>query len=123
MEPSHLDTTFLEIKPSPIHGLGVFAKQKILKDTKLSKFIGERYTYKEFADKYGKDRSYCYMARRGNYILCAKEKRNLITYINESLTPNVFLYRFKLIANRDIEQGEELFLHYNKIYPRNYELN
>jgi SET domain-containing protein len=123
MDPSHLNTTFLEIKPSPIHGLGVFAKQTIPKGTKLGTYTGDKYSLKEFKEKYGKDISYCYVARRANYILCAKEKRNIMTYINESLTPNVFLYRFKLIANRDIEQGEELFLHYAKDYPRNYELN
>lgn len=123
MEPSHLNTTFLEIKPSQIHGLGVFAKQSIPKGTTLGIYTGDKYTLKEFKEKYGKDISHSYVARRANYIICAKEKRNIMTYINERLEPNVILKRLTLIADKDIQQGEELFLRYAKDYPRNYELN
>jgi SET domain-containing protein len=119
MEPIHKS---LEIKESPIHGLGVFAKEDIPINTRLAIFTGDRYSYKDFYAKYGNDRSYCYIARRGNYILCAKEKRNVITYINEAKEPNVFLYRFKLRTIRDIKKGEELFLRYFEKYPRDYEL-
>ncbi len=112
----------LEIKESPIHGLGVFAKGFIAENTRLGKFQGIKYTLKEFKEKYGNDISYCYVARRGNYILCAKENRNVMTYINESLIPNVRLYRFFLRANRDIQPGEELFLYYGDKYPREYQL-
>ena len=120
---SHLEIhSSLEIKSSPIHGLGVFAKEFIAKGTKLGEYTGDRYTLKEFKEKYGKDISYCYVARRANFILCAKEKRNVMTYINESLTPNVFLKRFILIADSDIQQGQELFLQYAKDYPRDYDL-
>jgi len=68
----------LEIKSSPIHGLGVFATQKLLPTMKLAEYTGDKYTLKEFKEKYGKDITYCYVARRANYILCAKEKRNII---------------------------------------------
>ena len=123
MDPSQLETSYLVIKESPVHGLGVFAKQTIPKGTKLGTYTGDKYSLKEFKEKYGKDISYCYVARRANYILCAKEKRNIMTYINERLHPNVILKRFILIADKDIQQGEELFLNYAKDYPRNYELN
>ena len=123
MDPSQLETSYLVIKESPVHGLGVFAKQTIPKGTKLGTYTGDKYSLKEFKEKYGKDISYCYVARRAHYILCAKEKRNIMTYINERLHPNVILKRFILIADKDIQQGEELFLNYAKDYPRNYELN
>ena len=112
----------LEIKESPIHGLGVFAKAFIPENTRLGKFEGVKYSLKEFKEKYGTDTSYCYVARRANYILSAKENRNVMTYINESLTPNVRLYRFFLRSYRDIQPGEELFLYYGDTYVRNYQL-
>ena len=112
----------LELKQSPIHGLGIFAKQTIPKNTKLGRYTGDHYTLKEFKAKYGKDISHCYVSRRTNLIICAKEKRNFMTYINESKDPNVFLKSFVLITHRVINEGEELFLHYADDYPRDYKL-
>ena len=112
----------LEIKSSPIHGLGVFATQKLLPTMKLAEYTGDKYTLKEFKEKYGKDITYCYVARRANYILCAKEKRNIITYVNESKNPNCYIVRKILKPLRIIEPGEELFLQYAKDYPRDYKL-
>ena len=112
----------LEIKESPIHGLGVFATQRLTPTMKLAEYTGDRYTLKQFKEKYGKDISYCYVARRANYILCAKENRNIITYVNESKTPNVYIKQKVLRPYRIIEPGEELFLQYAKDYPRDYSL-
>lgn len=112
----------LELKPSPIHGLGIFAKEPIPCRKRLGEFTGIKYSRREFKARYNNDYSYCYCAKRANYILSAKEERNFITYINESKTPNVEIVKRKLIALRDIQQGEELFLLYDKLYPRDYEL-
>ena len=112
----------LEIKESPIHGLGVFATERLTPNMKLAEYTGDRYTLKEFKAKYGKNISYCYVARRANYILCAKEKRNIITFVNESITPNTYIKRKILYPLRVIEKGEELFLRYADDYPRDYEL-
>jgi SET domain-containing protein len=106
-----------------VDGIGVFAHQRIVKGTCLGPFIGEPMTHKEFKEKYGKDRRYCYWVQFGwMKILVAKEKRNWITYVNESKEPNVFLKRYSCYANRTIEEGEELFLYYGKHYPRDYKL-
>jgi len=112
----------LTIQPSPIHGLGVFATQQLKPKMTLAEYTGDRYTLREFKEKYGKDIQHCYVARRANFILCAKENRNIITYINESKTPNVEIKSKILRPLRVIEEGEELFLHYAKDYPRDYEL-
>ena len=112
----------LEIKPSPVHGLGVFAKEPIRSRKRLGEFTGVKYSRREFKAKYNNDYSYCYCAKRANYILSAKEQRNFMTYINESRTPNVEIVKRKLIALRDIQPGEELFLSYDRDYPRDYEL-
>jgi SET domain-containing protein len=113
----------LEMKPSNVHGIGVFACQKIVKGTCLGPFIGEPMTHKEFKEKYGKNRRYCYWVPFGwMKILVAKEKRNWITYVNEHKEPNVHLKKYNCYACKDIEAGEELFLYYGRVYPRDYTL-
>jgi len=111
----------LEIHTSPVDGLGVFAKQSILKNTALGDYTGLKISREDFLQKYGKDYTYCYIcALPWIPVVCAKEDRNFITFINESKEPNVFLKRYKLYAGRDISSGEELFLRYPRIYNRTY---
>ena len=116
----------VEIKPSPLHEKGVFATQDIPAHSCLGSFTGMEYSLKDFKEKYGKDIRYCYQLGRLNKIICAKEQRNFITYINESEKPNCYLKRRSCWTARDIKKGEELFLSYNKKgmikYPRDYEL-
>ena len=45
----------LEVRSSPIEGLGVFTTEKILKGTKLVEYTGIEMSYKDFIQKYGKD--------------------------------------------------------------------
>ena len=113
----------IELKPSPIHGLGIFAKRNFRKGEKIGEYVGERYTLREFKEKYGKDIQYCYVARRANYVICAKENRNWLTYCNESLNPNLKLKERFAYATRLVSAGEELFLQYAKDYSRDYSLN
>lgn len=108
----------LEIRPSPIHGLGVFATKNLPDHRRLGEYTGVRYSLADFKAKYGSDTRHCYIARRANYILCSKESRNFITYINESNEPNVYLNRRRLYASRPIAAGEELLLQYPKTYFR-----
>lgn len=112
----------LEIKQSPIHGQGVFAKQDIPARKTLGEYTGTRYTLREFKEKYGTNTEHCYVARRYNYILCAKEERNWITFINESKEPNCRIFAHKLITLTNIKEGQELFLLYPSSYPRQYQL-
>ena len=113
----------LELKPSPIHGLGIFATRPILYGEFLGDFVGEAMTKAEFKARYGNDIRYTYWTEQ-NFpnvrVYCAKEKRNFITYINESTEPNVFLKKRKLYTMRDIALGDELFLRYNNKYKRDY---
>jgi SET domain-containing protein len=111
----------LEIKESSINGLGVFAKEDIPKGTCLGTYTGIQYTRADFIKKYGKDFRYCYSTQfPWNPIICAKENRHFMTYLNESSEPNVFLKSYKLYANRDIVCEEELTLKYPKQYNRSY---
>ena len=115
-----------KIQPSQIHGLGVFATKDIPKGTKISYFEGIEMTYKEFWAKYGKDYRYCYKRLPWLPLIVAKEKRNLITYVNdayfgqEGLHHNCILKSRYLIALEDIPKGQELLLKY---FPNYFEKN
>lgn len=111
----------VEIKMSAIDGLGVFATETIPAGTCLGTYTGVSYTRKEFLEKYGKDYRYCYFTNFSWLpIVCAKEERHFMTYINEGETPNVELKRYKLYALKDIVQGEELLLKYPTTYKRTW---
>ena len=112
----------VEIRESPIHGLGLFATQRIKRNKKIGKYEGVKYTLREFKEKYGEDTQYCYVARRQNYVISSKDNRNFATYINESKNPNVKMERSHIVAVRDIEEGEELFFLYPPTYKRDYTL-
>jgi hypothetical protein len=115
----------LELRPSPVHGLGIFAKNNISINQYLGDYIGTPMTKKEFKEKYGNDISYTYWTNhnfKNTLVYCAKEKRNFITFINESKNPNVILKKRKLYSIVALSSGQELFLKYDSTYPRNYVL-
>lgn len=118
-------------KQSPIHGFGLFAKKAIRKGQSIGRYEGVLINDAEFKEQYGDDTRFCYRFASRVYpywrgYIVGKEEPYLSTnashYCNESLNPNVRLLRCKLVAIRDIEEGEELFLRYPANYPRDYEL-
>lgn len=111
-----------EIKPSSLHGLGVFAKVEIPKGTVLGEYRGDRYTLREFKEKYGTDYQYCYVARRENLVICCKERRNWISYMNEKRFPNCKVTGNVCRTVKPVSVGEELCLLYPVDYPRDYSL-
>lgn len=111
----------LELKESPVHGLGIFATVNIKKGSYLGEFIGEFMKHPEFKMKYGNDIRYCYLKRRTWEYRVAKEERNFITYMNcNRKNPNVILKNWCAYALQDIAIGDELFLNYGKDYPYDF---
>jgi hypothetical protein len=110
----------LEWKESPVAGMGIFATRDFPSDYFFGLFKGVEYSLREFKERYGKDVRHCYQLTRQNKILCAKETRNWITYLNESMTPNLVLKKKGAWSARAIKTGEELFLKYPNNYPRDY---
>ena len=112
------------IKESSIHGLGVFSLTLIPKNKRISDYIGEEMTLKEFTERFGnyKDNSLnTYRMKRINKIIVAKNyPENIVNYINESKEPNIILKKRGLYSLREIQEGEELFLKYPDDYYRNY---
>lgn len=115
----------LELKTSPIHGLGIFATEDIPRGKCLGEFLGDYMRHSEFKSKYGNDTRYCYVKRRTWEYRVAKEKRNFITFMNDgvykSKTPfhNVILTNWHAYAVCDIKKGDELLLNYGKYYKWN----
>jgi SET domain-containing protein len=104
----------LEIKESPIHGLGVFTKNDILEKTLIGYWVGVKYANRAaYEAVHGKDYRYTYYSPfPWNPVYSCRENRNFISYINHSDTANVYLKRYKLYAKTSIPAGQELLLTY-----------
>jgi len=121
-----IDNELVTIKKSKIEGLGVFAKEDILKGAKIADYYGKEMKWKTFKNKYGEYKSnslHTYPMRRIWKILVAKEEpyksKNITNYINEVRgKSNCELKLRALYAKKDIKKGQELLLDYPKDYNR-----
>ena len=118
--------TYVMIKPSPLHGIGVFAIRDIPKGTKdiFSKGIGEwiRVSKEEVnaLPQHSKDliENHC-LFDEGNYFIpdYGFKLVDLVIYLNHSDIPNVISIndgeQFEAIV--DIKCGEELLVDYGTI--------
>lgn len=114
----------LEIRESPIEGLGLFTTRAIRKGQRLGEYTGTEMPYRDFKSQYGTDFQHTYIKKRPYkpwVVRVAKgENRNYMTYINDGVygqtvpKVNVYLKSWFLYASCDIEPGEELLLEYMK---------
>ena len=120
------ESTYVMIKASPVHGIGVFAIKDIPKGTQdiFSQGIGEWIEVsKEEVDalpKHSRDlvENHCLFDEKNYFVPDYGFKLvDLVIYLNHSDVPNVMSIndgeRFEAI--RDITVGEELFLDYGTI--------
>lgn len=120
------ESTYVMIKASPVHGIGVFAIRDIPKGTQdiFSQGVGEWIEVsKEEVDalpKHSRDlvENHCLFDDKSYFIPDYGFKLvDLVIYLNHSDTPNVVSIndgeRFEAI--RDIVCGEELFVDYGTI--------
>jgi SET domain-containing protein len=118
--------TYVMIKPSPLHGIGVFAIRDIPKGTRdlFSQGVGEwiKLTIAEVEalPKHSRDlvENHCLFDEDHYYVPDYGFKLvDLVVYLNHSDTPNVISINegefFEAI--RDITAGEELLLDYGTI--------
>jgi hypothetical protein len=118
-------SSLVEVKPSPVHGRGVFALQDMKKGTRLCDYKGTEIHITDYCTKYGKDRRYSYSMRPIHKLIDGKNHitENPSHYMNESLTPQVKAYNRGFILCCDVKCGDELFLKYPERYPRDYTLH
>ncbi len=120
------ETTYVMIKASPVHGIGVFAIKDIPKGTQdiFSQGIGEWIEVSkeevEALPKHSRDlvENHCLFDEKNYFVPDYGFKLvDLVIYLNHSDVPNVMSIndgeRFEAI--RDITVGEELFLDYGTI--------
>jgi len=119
-------STYVMIKPSPLHGIGVFAIRDIPKGTKniFSKGVGDWIKVsKEEVDalpQHSKDliENHCLFDEDFYFIPDYGFKLvDLVIYLNHSGTPNVISLNDgeEFEAIRDIANGEELLVDYGTI--------
>jgi SET domain-containing protein len=120
------NSTYVMIKPSPLHGIGVFAIRDIPKGTKniFSKGVGDWIKVsKEEVDalpQHSKDliENHCLFDEDFYFIPDYGFKLvDLVIYLNHSETPNVISLNDgeEFEAIRDIANGEELLVDYGTI--------
>jgi SET domain-containing protein len=120
------EETFITLKPSPVHGIGVFALRNIPKGCKtlFSRNVGEwiRVPITDIDQLPDQTRNmvetYCLYDETHYYLPDYGFKvMDLVNYLNHSSSPNVISVNdgeyFESI--RDIAEGEELFVHYGEI--------
>jgi SET domain-containing protein len=119
-------STYVMIKPSPLHGIGVFAIKDIPKGTKniFSKGVGDWIKVSkeevEALPQHSKDliENHCLFDENFYFIPDYGFKLvDLVIYLNHSETPNVISLNDgeEFEAIRDIANGEELLVDYGTI--------
>lgn len=94
-----------EVRPSPIHGLGLFSLQYIPKDSVIDHFEVEK---SPDLSKFIGSLGYVDVTWKEIYLIT-----NDLKYVNSSRYPNSrIIDRFTLVALRDIPAGEEITLRY-----------
>jgi len=106
----------LVVRPSAIHGMGVFAARAIQADTRVVEYVGERISKQESLRR---------CERSNEYIFGLNEKEDLdgnvpwnpARFINHSCSPNCEAQfeegRICLIALRNIKKHEEITFNYS----------
>ncbi len=93
----------IEVRPSPIHGLGVFARRHIRAGKVIARYFGNR------------------VERDGTYVVCRrnasgrKERLEImgkLKFLNHSCHPNAQLSGFTLRAREPICEGQEVTIEY-----------
>ena len=91
------------VKRSPIHGRGVFARQRIRKGAYIATFEGVRTT---------KDGMHVLWVLDENDEEYGLEGRNELRFLNHSSRPNAEFEGPDLFAIRNIQPGAEVTFHY-----------
>ncbi len=109
------ETALIVFKPSPIHGIGGFAKTSISRGARVIEYLGQKIT---------KDESVRRCAETNAYIFALDEHADLdgdvdwnrARFINHSCSPNCDAVldngRIWIVANNTISAGEEITFNY-----------
>jgi SET domain-containing protein len=104
-----------EVKPSTIHGSGVFARRDLPAETRVLEYIGERLTKAESLRRRKLGNFFVFIVT-DEFDIDGAVDWNPARFINHSCTPNCDARmedeRIWIIARRDLHAGEELSFNY-----------
>ena len=104
-----------EVKPSPIHGFGVFARRNLPEDTRVLEYLGERLTKAESLRRRKLGNFFVFIVT-DEFDIDGAVDWNPARFINHSCTPNCDAQmedeRIWIIARRELREGEELSFNY-----------
>ncbi len=111
-----------EIRPSSIHGFGLFATEPISAGTILGVLDGQVIDWDEYdlicsslsLPKQVKQNIFMEWNALSESVLLVRPLRTKYSFINHSRTPNVHLeyHPLRVVVSRDLQEGEELLLDY-----------
>jgi hypothetical protein len=115
------DTQMIEVRNSPIHGYGVFARRRIRKGTTIIEYLGDRVSHEQvderYADKSDSDSHTFLFTVNSKIVIDAGSNGNDARFINHSCDPNcestIKNKRVFIEAIRTIQPGEELNYDYS----------
>jgi len=93
----------VQIKSSPIHGKGLFAKRRLRKGEYIASFKGR---------KTSKNGMHVLWLEEDDGSMEGMEVRNSMRYMNHAPKPNAELDGYDVYALRSIQPGEEITIHY-----------
>jgi SET domain-containing protein len=108
-------STLLQVRPSSVHGRGVYATKFIPADTRIIEYTGERISWEDAPNDENDPHTFNFGLENGE-VINPEIGGNEARWINHACDPNceaieeddrIFIY-----AMRDIEAGEELFYDY-----------
>jgi SET domain-containing protein len=113
---SHMSVEWLDVRPSPIAGRGLFARTDLAAGQRIIEYVGERITKDESLRRCEAGNPYIF-ALDDEHDLDGSVEWNLARFINHSCAPNCETEddegRIWVVALRDIRAGEELTYNYN----------
>ena len=108
-------SALVEVRPSGVHGRGVYATQSIPADTRIIEYTGQRTSWENAPNDENNPHTFNFGLKNGE-VINPEIGGNEARWINHCCDPNceaieeddrIFIY-----AMRDIEAGEELFYDY-----------
>jgi uncharacterized protein len=113
-------TPLFEVRHSPIHGYGVFARRRIRKGTTVIEYLGDRITHDQadmrYEDKDPKDNHTFLFTVDAKTVIDAGVNGNEARYVNHGCDPNcqstTWKKRIFIEAIRTIQPGAELAYDY-----------
>ena len=109
------ETEYLFFQPSPIHGLGGFAKKPLPQGTRVVEYLGERITAAKSIERC-RQGNHCIFRLNETTHLDGNVDWNPARFLNHSCMPNceavLMEERIWLVALRDIAAGEEVTFDY-----------